>query len=471
MPETNLHTDSERFAAKLEVDAQLVGDIVALLESGQQGMLLNVTADLHPADLAQLLSHMPFERARQLFSWFPVALGSEVLIDLDDEFRALLLEETRPSRVTELLDELDTDDATDIVADLPDEMAAKVLPQLEDAEDVRKLLAYDEESAGGLMGREYVSVSRSSTIADATEEVRRMAEEIEQIYVVYIVDENEQLEGFLTLKKILLSPADLQVSQIMKTDFVSVREDVDQEEVARIMERYDLVALPVVDVGGRLVGRITIDDVVDVIREEAEEDIQLMSGVRGGEEPTDSVMRITRGRLPWLLGGLVGAGLSGFVIGGFEDALEEAVVLATFIPVMMATAGNVGIQSSAIIVQGLASGDVWTTDIFRRLGKETTVALINGVALSLVLALAIVVLPEISPAIADVIEFPDLLAMTAGLSLLIVIILSTAIGTTVPLFLHRSGIDPALATGPFITTSNDIIGLTVYFLIASFIYL
>ena len=471
MAEPVTNENRERSVVRLEVDAQLVEDIMSLLESGQEGMVLNLVADLHRADLAQLMSHMPLEQAYQLFNWLSVEQGSEVLIDLDDEFRASLLEEIHTSRLTELLDELDSDDAADIVADLAEDVVAEILPRLEDSEDVRELLAYDEESAGGLMGREYVSAPRIWTIAEVTEEVRRKAEEMEQLYVVYIVDDGGKLEGFVTLKKVLLSPANVQVGQLMKTDFVSVNVNLDQEEVARIMERYDLVALPVVDDEGQLVGRITIDDVVDVIREEAEEDMQLMSGVTGGEDPTDSVLSITRGRLPWLLGGLVGAGLSGFVIGGFEDALEEAVILAAFIPVMMATAGNVGIQSSAIIVQGLASGDVWTTDIFHRLGKETTVALINGVALSIVLALAIIALPKLSTTIAGVIESPDLLALTAGLSLLIVIVLATAIGTTVPLFLHKSGIDPALATGPFITTSNDIIGLTVYFLIASFLYL
>ena len=278
-------------------------------------------------------------------------------------------------------------------------------------------------------------------------------------------------KGFITLKTLLLSAASLKASEIMKTDFVSVHVSLDQEEVARVMERYDLVALPVVDDHRVLMGRITIDDVVDVIREEAEEDILLMSGVRGGEEPSDSIMSITKGRLPWLLVGLVGAGLSGFVIGGFEDALNRAVVLAAFIPIMMATAGNVGIQSSAIIVQGLASGDVWNTDIFSRLGKETVVALINGVALALVLAFSVVILSKVSTRVASVIADPWLLALTSGLSLLAVIVLATAIGTIVPLLLHRSGIDPAIATGPFITTSNDIIGLSVYFLIATLLYL
>ncbi|MEM8486763.1 MAG: magnesium transporter [Bacteroidota bacterium] len=471
MAKSTYKDDSDYADGVLDVDAELVDDIESLLASGQQAMVLNLVADLHPADMAILISHLPSEPAQKLFEWLPIEQAGDVLPELDSTIRNGLLEAELPSRITALLDELESDDATDVVGELPEDLVQKVLPQLEDEEDVRELLAYDEESAGGLMAREYVSVQSEWTVHEVTEEVRREAEEMEQIYVVYVVDPKGRLEGFITLKKLLLSAAHRKVTEIMKTDFVSVHVNLDQEEVARVMERYDLVALPVLDDEQVLVGRITIDDVVDVIREEAEEDIQLMSGVTGGEDPTDSVLSITRGRLPWLLVGLVGAGLSGFVIGGFEEALDKAVVLAAFIPIMMATAGNVGIQSSAIIVQGLASGELWTTDIFSRLGKETAVAMINGVALALVLALAIIALPMVSDRVAAVISDPMLLALTAGLSLLAVIILATVIGTTVPLLLHRSGIDPAIATGPFITTSNDIIGLAIYFLIATFIYI
>ena len=471
MGNTSVPDPRESGSGMLEVDAELVDDISDLVDSGQQAMVLNLIRDLHPADLAQLITHLPFDEARQLFTWLPAAQGGELLAELDDTYRGDLLEEVSPVRVRDLLDDLDTDDVTDIVADLPENVAETIIPLLEDAEDVRALLTYDEESAGGIMGREYVSAKGSWTANEVTEEVRREAEEVDQIYVVYILDDMGRLEGYMTLKQLLLAPSDAPAREIMEADLVSVPVDMDQEDVARIMEKYDLVALPVIDPEGKLVGRITIDDIVDVIRDEAEEDIQKMSGVTGGEEPTDSVLRITRGRLPWLMVGLVGAGLSGFVIGGFEEALEEAVILAALIPIMMATAGNVGIQSSSIIVQGLASGDLWSTDIFQRLGKETAVALINGFALSIVLAGAILVLPLLSGSIAGVIESPILLSITAGLSLMAVIILATLIGTTVPLFLHRSGIDPAIATGPFITTSNDIIGLTVYFLIATVIYL
>lgn len=455
--------ESDRPGGVLDVDAQLVEDISALIETKQHAMLLNVVADLYPADLAALIEHLPFERAYTLFHWLPVEDAGEVLAELDSEAAAALLEESSHERVTAIIDELDTDDAADVLAELSDELTLRVLPQLEDAADLQELLGYAEDTAGGIMGTEFVAVRLDGSVAEATEEVRRNAETVEEVFAVFVVDDGGHLRGVVSLKRLLLSPADARVDAIMDADVIAVRVDVDQEEVGRIMQRYDLITLPVVDPMDRLVGRITIDDVVDVIREEAEEDIQRMSGVSGDERPSDSVFRVSRGRLPWLFIGLAGAGLSGLVINSFEGALEQAVVLAMFIPVVMATGGNAGIQSSAIVVKGLASGEVWSSDLMRRLTKELAVALLNGLALGLALSLFVI-------AFASDAE-PIRLALTAGLSLLIVVLLATIIGTGVPLILHRLGVDPALATGPFITTSNDLIGLTVFFVLATLLYL
>ena len=277
-------TTKDKRERVLDVDYQLVDDITALVEAQEQGLVRNLLSDLHGADLAQLLTHVSIATARTIFNWFSVEQGSDVLPELDSAFRQVLLAEASAEQVRLFLEEMDTDDATDVVADLPEEMVETVLADLEDAEEVRELLTYEEDSAGGLMETEYVSALHTWTVAEVTEEVRRMAETIEQILVVYVVDEVHRLKGILSLKHLLLSPSVVPIHQIMKTDIVSVSTEIDQEEVARIMERYDLVALPVVDEEGKLVGRITIDDVVDVIREEAEEDIQLMSGVTGGEE-------------------------------------------------------------------------------------------------------------------------------------------------------------------------------------------
>lgn len=466
--------DESRSHGLLEVDAALVDDIAVLLDSGQRGMVLNLVADLYPADLALLLTRLPFEEAEQLFRWLPVHQASGTLAELDDAFRAALLRRYPAPRLTDLLDALDTDDAADVLADLPDKQALEVLPTLEDTEDLTQLLDYGEETAGGIMAREYIAVRPTWTLSEVIDEVRRKADEIDEVYTAFVVSDAGRLEGVVSLKQLLLSPGEREVREIMDTDFISVTTDMDQEEVGRIVQRYDLVSLPVLDQEGRMMGRITIDDVVDVIRDEVEEDMQIMSGVAGGEEPTDSIFRISQGRLPWLVVGLVGAGLSGLVIGSFESALEEAVVLATFIPVVMAMAGNVGIQSAAIAVQGLASGEVWSSDVLRRLGKELGVALINGIVLALLLGGFVVALPAALVALGyDIAVDPNVirLALTAGISLLAVIILSACVGTTVPLLLDHLGVDPAIATGPFITTSNDIIGLAIFFLMASLLYL
>lgn len=446
------------------IDDNLAERLEDLLESGDREEAVRIAASLHPADLARLLNYLPAGERETLFGWLPSEQAGLVLAELDEEFRTRLLEETSPERLTELLGHLETDDVTDVLADLPEGMAARVLPLLDRSEEVRSLLHYDEESAGGIMGTEFVIVPETWTAAEATEEVRRNAETVEAVFAVFVSDAQGKLQGVVSLKNLLLTLADTPVTDIMDGDVITVPPEIDQEEVARIMQRYDLVSLPVVDEDGRMLGRITIDDIVDVIRDEAEEDIQRMSGMSGSEEPSDSVFRVIRGRLPWLLIGMVGAGLSGLVIGRFEHALEQAVILATFIPIVMAMAGNAGIQSSAIVVQGLASGELWASDVARRLGKELSVSLLNGLALALILGAVVMALPIGGATL-------ELLALTASLSMLTVIVLATIIGATVPLLLHRMNIDPALATGPFITTSNDILGLGVFFLLATLIYL
>ncbi len=446
------------------IDDDLAERLEDLLESGDREEAVRIAAGLHPADLARLLNYLPTGERETLFGWLPSEQAGLALAELDEELRTRLLEETHPERLSEFLGHLETDDAADVLADLPEEVAARVLPLLDRSEEVRSLLHYDEESAGGIMGTEFVIVPETWTVAEATEEVRRNAETVEAVFAVFVSDAQGRVQGMVSLKNLLLTLADTPVSDIMDEDVITVPPEIDQEEVARIMQRYDLVSLPVVDARGEMLGRITIDDIVDVIRDEAEEDIQRMSGMSGSEEPSDSVFRVVRGRLPWLLIGMVGAGLSGLVIGQFENALQQAVILATFIPIVMAMAGNAGIQSSAIVVQGLASGELWASDVARRLGKELSVSLLNGLALALILGAGVMALPIGGASL-------ELLALTASLSMLTVIVLATIIGATVPLLLHRMKIDPALATGPFITTSNDILGLGVFFLLATLIYL
>ena len=470
MPESaNIPAEAERPVA-LEEDENFVSDLEALVATGDQGTVLNLALDLNPADLARLLPHLRFENAVQLFRWLPNELAGDVLPDLDDDYRASLLEEETSGRLTEMLDEMEVDDAVDLLADLPQDVVRDVLPTLEDADEVEELLAYPEDTAGGLMSSELVAVHDQGSVADATEEVRHTSAEVENVYAAYVVDAEGKLVGVVGLTQLLLTQAAVPLARIMDPDVVSVGANLDQEEVARIMERYDLVVLPVVDDSGKLLGRITIDDVVDVIREEAEEDIQKMSGIVRDEELTASVFKISRGRLVWLLVGLLGASLSAVVIYAFEDVLDELVILTMFIPVVMAMAGNAGIQSSAIAVQGLASGELWARDIPKQLAKEVAVAVINGLAVGVVFGLIVFLMQQASLISLETSEV-GYLAAGVAVALLAVMILAATIGAAVPIFLERVGIDPALATGPFITTTNDIIGLIVYFLIASWIVL
>ena len=448
--------------AALDVRDGLVDDVVALVEAGQKGMVLNLVTDLRPADLADLLAHLPEEAAQEVVRWVPTEDTSDAVAELDSSDRADLLEGLTTPELVALLDHLDTDDAADVLADVDDARSDEVLSRLEDADDVEDLLRYDEDTAGGLMGTELVSVQSTATIAEATEAVRENADDVDPVYAVYVVDEADRLVGQVPLARLLLSPAQTPVLDVLDEDAQSVGVDLDQEEVARIMERYDLVALPVVSASGRLLGRITIDDVVDVIREEAEEDLQRAVGITGDEELSSSVFSVSRGRLPWLAVGMAGAFVSGLVIQGFEGALTKAIVLATFIPLVTATGGNAAIQSAAIAVQGLTSGDLWLADGVKRLGKEMAVALLNGLVLGVLIGVVVVLMGQGDPV---------RLALTIGLTLLAVIVIATTNGALIPFLLQRAGVDPASAMGPFVTTLNDIVGLSVYFAIATLVYL
>lgn len=459
VPDPSLLSDSG--SAVIDVRDGLVDDVVALVEAGQKGMVLNVVTDLRSADLADLLAHLPEEIAQQVVRWVPGEDTSDAVAELDSQDRADLLEGLTTSELVALLDHLDTDDAADVLADVGDDRAEHVLSQLEDADDVEDLLRYADDTAGGLMGTELVSVPTTATIAEATEAVRENVDVVDPIYAVYVVDDAGRLVGSVPLSGLLLAQAGTSVMDALDDDFHSVGVDLDQEAVARVMERYDLVALPVVSASGRLLGRITIDDVVDVIREEAEEDLQRAVGITGDEELSSSVFAVSRGRLPWLAIGMAGAFVSGLVIQNFAGALERAIVLATFIPLVTATGGNAAIQSAAIAVQGLTSGDLWLADGLKRLGKEMLVALLNGLVLGLGIGLVVVGMG---------IGHPVRLALTVGLTLLTVVVIATTVGALVPFGLKRAGIDPASAMGPFVTTLNDIVGLSVYFAIALLVY-
>lgn len=458
-----------------ELNEELAQDVATRLEEEDVDAALELLQGLHPADVARLVTELPRDHAASLTLSLPTITGANVLAELDEAFCAELLSEVPTQRITSLLNELESDDAADVLGKLDETVRKRVLRALEDREAVRGLLRYEPQTAGGIMATEVVAVPDDSTVAEATEEIRRLAEHTQNVYVVFVTDKSRRLKGFVTIRGLLLSPSAALIGDVMRTDIRYVSAEVDQEEVVRIMDRYDLVSLAVVDEKQHLIGHVTFDDAIDVIREEAEQDYQRLSGITGDEDATDSVFRITRGRLPWLFLGMVGAVFAGSIIGVYEENIRQASVLAAFIPVVMAMAGNAGIQSSAIIVQGLASGEVWSANMLRRIGKEVYVAIANGLALAAAMVLTVLAvfgwMASLWPSLVMQAHETWRLAATAGISMFIVIMLAAVIGAVIPVVLARIGIDPALATGPFITTSNDIIGLLVFFMVSAALYL
>jgi len=419
-------------------------------------------AELYPADIAEILNEVELHEAQFIFRLLNDEQGSEVLVELDEDVREKFLASLSDEEIAEYIDQLDTDDAADLIAELPEERQEDVLAQVDDdeqASDIAQLLRYDEDTAGGLMATELIRVNENWTLLRCVREMRKQAEEVDTVYTVYVVDDDEKLLGTVSLKKMLISSERTLIKEIYEDDVISVYANMKAEDVAKRFEKYDLVVMPVVDEAERLLGRITVDDIMDVVREEASKDYQMMSGISEDIETTDSIWIMSRARLPWLLIAMLGGIVGAMVIGNYEDQLKINPQMAFFIPLVVAMGGNVGIQSSALIVQGLANNTLSKDGMITRIFRELLVGLINGIACSAVLL-----------AYSFLFDYPLELSLTIGVSLLAVILFAAAFGTFMPLTLHRIKIDPALATGPFITTSNDIIGLFFYFLIGRLMY-
>ncbi|MFM1874438.1 MAG: hypothetical protein RL266_175 [Bacteroidota bacterium] len=417
---------------------------------------------LHPVDIAEILNEVNLIEAQFIFKLLDDELGSEVLVELDEDVRERFLASLSNEEIAEYVDQLDTDDAADLIAELPEERQEDVLAQVDDdeqASDIAQLLAYDEDSAGGIMAKELIKVNVNWPIVKCVREMRKQAEDVDQVFTVYVVDDNDVLMGIVSLKKMLLSSTRALIKDIYKEGIRSVNAHMKAEDVAKLMEKYDLVVVPVVDEENRLLGRITVDDVMDVVREETSKDYQMMSGISENIETTDNVWVMSRARLPWLLVAMLGGIAGAMVIGNYEEELQLNPQMAFFIPLVVAMGGNVGIQSSALIVQGLANDTLSKDGMVKRILKELMVGLLNGIACTAVLM-----------AYSFLFSYPLALSLTIGASLLAVILFAAAFGTFMPLTLNRMKIDPALATGPFITTSNDIIGLFFYFMIGRMMY-
>ncbi len=439
---------------------ELIEQIELLIENQNDSDLRLLMKEFHYADVAEIANELNEEQATYLIKLLNSEKTSDVLTELDEDVREAILSNLSPKEIAGEIEELDTDDAADIVGELPKEIVQEVISEIEDrehAKDIVDLLRYDEDTAGGLMAKELVKVNENWTVTRCVKEMRAQAENVTRVHSIYVVDNEERLKGRLSLKDLLTVSTETHIREVYipKVDSVNVNEK--PEEVAKIMSKYDLEAIPVVDEIGRLVGRITIDDIVDVIRDEAERDYQLAAGISQDVEADDSIWELTRARLPWLILGLLGGLGAAVIMGSFETIIANAPEILFFTPLIAAMAGNVGVQSSAIIVQGLANDDL-KGSIGNRLWKEMLLALLNGLILSALLLLFTWFWKG---------EFDTALAIST--SLVAVIVVAGLIGTFIPLFLDKRNIDPAIATGPFITTSNDIFGILIYFWIAKVI--
>lgn len=438
----------------------LLKEIQQLIAERRDEEIKAMMSEFHFADIAEIADELEVDQATYLIKLLETEKTSDILAQMHEDNREAVLNNMTAKEIASELDELDTDDAADIINELPKEIVQEVISEIEDrehAKDIVDLLRYDEDSAGGLMAKELVKVKENWTVTHCVKEMRAQAENVTRVHSIYVVDEQDMLKGRLSLKDLLTAPTHAHIRDVYipKVDYVNVNEKA--EEVAKIMSKYDLEAIPVVDEIGRLVGRITIDDIVDVIIEEAEKDYQLAAGLSGDVEADDSIWLLTRARLPWLFLGLLGGLGAAAIMGGFEEMLAKHAVLFFFTPLIAAMAGNVGVQSSAIVVQGLANDDL-KGSMRRRLVKEMLLALLNG----LILAGILWVFTWVWKGSLET-------AVAVSLSLVAVTVVAGLVGTFIPLFLHRRNIDPAIATGPFITTSNDIFGILIYFTIAKLI--
>jgi magnesium transporter len=459
MTELN-HVEELQDNIQFQLTDALIEKVEILVEDQKDKELKNLLNEYHYADIAEILDELDLDDAVYVIKLLDSELTSDILMELDDDDREKVLQNLSTKEIAEEVEELDTDDAADIIAELPEERQEAVISQIEDEEhkaEIQELLTYEDNTAGSLMAKELVKVYETWTVAGCLRRIRGQAKEVTRVHSIYVVNKEEKLIGRLSLKDLIVAKSDQKIADIAKdnVDFVHVNDD--DEDVAKVMAKYDLEAIPVVDDSQTLLGRITIDDIVDVLKEEADKDYQLAAGITQDVEADDSIIELTRARLPWLFLGLIG-GVGAFIImEGFQESFSKYAVLFFFTPLIAAMAGNVGVQSSAIIVQGLANDDV-KGSINGRLIKEMLLAALNGTILALFLFLFVWISKG---------DFYTALAISV--SLIAVIIVAGLIGTFVPLFLDKRGIDPAIATGPFITTSNDIFGILIYFWIAKLI--
>ena len=448
--------------ATFQINSDFINEIKNLISKGNKTIIKSRLKSAHYADLGEIIEAVSLEEATYLIKLLGSDKTADALAEVDPDIREGILEQLSAKEIAKEVLELDTDDATDIILELPAERQEKVMSQIADDEhvsDIRDLLKYDENTAGGLMAKELVKVNEDLSVLKCLNEMRAQAENVTRVHSIYVVDKNNKLKGRLSLKNLITANSKAKVKDIYipKVDYVTV--DQENEEVAKIMSKYDLEAIPVVNDSKELLGRITIDDIVDVIKEEADKDYQLAAGISADVEADDKIFDLVKARLPWLFLGLLGGLGSVFILQDFETIMEQPTIrnLFFYTPLIAAMAGNVGVQSSAIIVQGIAN-DVVKGSLFNRLVKEIGLSLINGFSLAIIILI-----------FGQIIDQSFLVSATIAGSMMLVIVVAALVGTFVPIILNKRGIDPAIATGPFITTANDIFGIFLFFSVAKLI--
>lgn len=441
-------------------DDAFLDNLRGIIERHDEAEARKALHDLHPADIAELYQDLDLEEAEYLYRLLDDETAADVLMELDEDDRHKLLSAMSSEEIARQVAQLDTDDAVDIMQELDEEDRDEILSHIDDMEqagDIIDLLKYDEDTAGGLMGTEMIVVNENWSMPQCIQEMRTQAENLDEIYYVYVVDNDDRLRGVLPLKKMITHPSVSKIKHVMETDPVAVKTDTPIDDLTLDFEKYDLVAMPVVDSIGRLVGQITVDDVMDEAREQSERDYQLASGLSGDVESDDTLFTQTKARLPWLLIGMLGGIGNSLILGNFESSFAVNPAMALFIPLIGGTGGNVGIQSSAIIVQGLANGSLDIKSSTKHIFKEMGVGLLNAAIISLLVFVYNMF----------TLGATQVTTIAVSLSLFAVVVFASVFGTFVPLTLERFKIDPALATGPFISITNDIIGMVIYMLISS----
>jgi magnesium transporter len=437
----------------------LVESIKRLLRRGATTHLGNIVNKTHAADLSVVFRSLSLTQQRMLFGMITDIEQKGILFsELDEDTFLDLIEEMKLEDIVEILEQMPTDDVADLLGRLPEEKSDAILEKMKKAEseEVEDLLRYEDDTAGGIMVPDFIALAEDVTARDAIESLQKEHSEVEMPFYLYVVDDYGKLVGVSSLRQLVLVPPDTPLKEFMATDVFSVQTSMDQEEVAKIVARYDILAVPVVDQTNRLVGIVTVDDVIDIFRREATEDILKMAGV--GEEfvETKSVLKSTRTRLPWLFASCVGGVIAILIIGKYEGTLHKIAALAAFIPVIMGMGGNIGTQSSTIVVRGLATGRLHIRDLWSVVFKELSIGFILGLVYGLLIG-----------SVAQISYSMEVLAISVCFAVISSMSVAALIGSLVPMGFARINIDPAVATGPFVTTAIDIISVSFYFMIAT----